>query len=225
MGGQACVLFGGSEFSRDTDIAILPERENINNLEAALAELKAEQIAVPQLSIEYLLKGHAVHFRCKHPDAMNMRVDIMSVLHNAPPFETLWERRTTIELDHGLAVDIVSLSDLVEIKKTQRDKDWSHIRRLVEANYQENREKSSPEHIRFWLTQARTPEILRLLASENPDLVNELKKQRKLLDLLPDGTNDELCAALIEEEKKEREADRVYWKPLLEELEEIRHKK
>jgi hypothetical protein len=225
MGGQACVLYGGSEFSRDTDIAILPDRENLNSLTAALAELKAEQIAVPQLSIEYLLKGHAIHFRCKHPDSMNMRIDIMSVLRNAPRFETLWERRTTMELSDGLMVDVVSLSDLVAIKKTQRDKDWSHIRRLIEANYFENKDNGSPGQVRFWLTEARTPEILRLLASKNPDLVSELKKQRLLLGLLPDCTEEELSSALIEEEEREREADRSYWRPLLEELERARHNK
>ena len=225
MGGQACVLYGGSEFSRDTDIALLPERENLDNLEAALAELNAEQIAVPKLSMEYLLKGHAVHFRCKHPDAMNMRIDVMSVLHNAPTFETLWEHRTTMELDDGLLVDLVSLLDLVKIKRTQRDKDWSHIRRLIEANYQEYHGKSSPDHVRFWLTHARTVEILRQLASENPKLISELKRQRKLLRLLPNGTDEELSAELIKEEKKEREADRAYWQPLLDELEEIRHSK
>jgi len=41
MGGQACVLYGGSEFSRDTDITILPDQENLNSLNIALANLKA----------------------------------------------------------------------------------------------------------------------------------------------------------------------------------------
>lgn len=225
MGGQACVVYGGSEFSRDTDIAISPDRKNLKSLDAALAELQAELIAVPQLSIEHLLKGHAIHFRCKHPDAMNMRIDIMSVLRNAPPFKTLWERRTTMELSDGLIVDVVSLPDLVAIKKTQRDKDWSHIRRLIEAHYLENKDKGSPEHVRFWLTEARTPEIIRFLASHYPDIVNELKKQRQLLGLLPGCTEEELSRALIEEEKREREADRFYWRPLLEELEKSRHNK
>jgi hypothetical protein len=47
MGGQACILYGGSEFSRDTDIAILPDQENLQKLEVALEKLKAESIAVP----------------------------------------------------------------------------------------------------------------------------------------------------------------------------------
>jgi hypothetical protein len=222
MGGQACVLYGGSEFSRDTDIALLPEQGNLNNLDMALLELKAENIAVPQLSLEYLLKGHAVHFRCKHPEAMNMRVDIMSVLHNASSFVTLWERRTTMELNDGLIVDVISLPDLVAIKKTQRDKDWSHIRRLIEANYVENRGKSTPEQVRFWLSEARTPEILRVLASENPVLIKELKKKRPLLELFPGCTEEELLRELTKEEIKGRDSDKSYWKPLIEELEEIR---
>ena len=223
MGGQACILYGGSEFSRDTDIAILPDLKNLAKLDAALAELQAELIAVPQLSIEHLLRGHAIHFRCKHPEAMNMRIDLMSVMRSAPSFETLWDRRTTMKLSDGLALDVISLPDLVAIKKTQRDKDWSHIRRLVEAHYLENRDHGSPEHLRFWLTEARTPEIIRLLASQHPDIVNELKKQRHLLGLLPGCTEEELRKALIEEEEGEREADRLYWRPLLEELEKGRH--
>ena len=38
MGGQACVLYGGAEFSRDTDIVILADAENLDRLSAALAE-------------------------------------------------------------------------------------------------------------------------------------------------------------------------------------------
>ena len=224
MGGQACILYGGSEFSRDTDIAILPEQENLQRLEAALEELKAEPIAVPQLSREFLLKGHAIHFRCRHSDAMNMRIDIMSVLRNAPSFEILWQRRTSMELSDGLIVDIVSLPDLVAIKKTQRDKDWFHIRRLIEADYLENSEKNSSENIRFWLTEARTPEIIRILASNNPEIVKELKNKRQLLGLLPNCSDEELSIALIKEEQFERETDKLYWLPLRKELEKVRHK-
>ena len=47
MGGQACVLYGGAEFSRDTDIVVLCNDENLRRLQAAVFELRAEQIAVP----------------------------------------------------------------------------------------------------------------------------------------------------------------------------------
>lgn len=223
IGGQACIVYGGSEFSRDTDLLILPDCANLNRLNNALDELNAEPIAIPQLSLEYLQKGHAVHFRCKHPDALDMRVDILSVLRNAPAFETLWTRRTTMELSDGLFADIVSLPDLISIKKTQRDKDWSHIRRLVEAHYMENRDGNKPENARFWLMEARTPEILRSVSSLNPEIRSELSDERFLLKLLPDCTDDELQTAITFEEQQSREADRNYWRPLLKELEELRH--
>ncbi len=47
MGGQACVFYGAAEFSRDCDIVILVNDENLGRLESALKELQAECIAVP----------------------------------------------------------------------------------------------------------------------------------------------------------------------------------
>ena len=32
MGGQACVFYGAAEFSRDTDLAILAEADNLDRL-------------------------------------------------------------------------------------------------------------------------------------------------------------------------------------------------
>jgi hypothetical protein len=80
MGGQACVLYGAAEFSRDTDVAVPAEAENLDRLQQALDELEAERIAVPPFAAEYLARGHAVHFRCRHPDAQGMWIDVMSVM-------------------------------------------------------------------------------------------------------------------------------------------------
>ena len=42
MGGQACVLYGAAEFSRDTDLLILADAANLARLEAALeGEIRA----------------------------------------------------------------------------------------------------------------------------------------------------------------------------------------
>ena len=37
MGGQACVLYGAAEFSRDLDLALLPDPTNLDRLQAALS--------------------------------------------------------------------------------------------------------------------------------------------------------------------------------------------
>ncbi len=68
MGGQACVLYGAAEFSRDVDFAILADPRNLNRLRLAVLELGAETIAVPRLEPVFLNRGHAVHFRCMDPE-------------------------------------------------------------------------------------------------------------------------------------------------------------
>ena len=69
MGGQACVLYGGAEFSRDTDLA---DAENLSRLQRALDDLQAAPIAVPPLEARYLEMGLAVHFRCQAAGVENM---------------------------------------------------------------------------------------------------------------------------------------------------------
>jgi hypothetical protein len=67
MGGQACVLYGAAEFSRDLDLALLPDPANLDRLEAALEELGAVVIAVPPMALKHLSEGLSVHFRCSQP--------------------------------------------------------------------------------------------------------------------------------------------------------------
>ena len=90
MGGQACVFYGAAEFSRDTDLLILADAANLARLEAALQDLQAQRIAVPPLTLDYLQRGHAVHFRCHHSEAADIRVDVMSRLRGVDEFEALW---------------------------------------------------------------------------------------------------------------------------------------
>ena len=78
IGGQACVFYGAVEFSLTTDFAILADAANLARLRKALAELRAEPIAVPPFELKYLKRGHAIRFRCQHPEALRMRVDVMS---------------------------------------------------------------------------------------------------------------------------------------------------
>ena len=97
MGGQACVFYGAMEFSRDVDLAILADSQNLERLQKALKELKAELAYVPPLSADALHRGHAVHFRCQAVGVENLRVDIMAKMRGVAPFQQLWERRTTLE--------------------------------------------------------------------------------------------------------------------------------
>ena len=223
MGGQACVLYGAAEFSRDTDLALLASDENIELLRVALRNLQARRVALPPFEQKFLHRGHAIHFRCYHPEALGMRVDIMSVMRGVDPFEHLWERRTTIMTDTGGSIEMVSLPDLVKAKKTQRDKDWPMIRRLIEADYA-SQENPSLQQVKFWMLESRTPKILFELSRRRPEHIESLKTMRPLLSLIQTGDRDGVELALDKEEKAEREADRRYWEPLRKELEELRRR-
>jgi hypothetical protein len=221
MGGQACVFYGAAEFSRDTDLAVLASPTNLARLKKSLKDLKAEVIAVPPFEAKYLRKGHAIHFRCNHAQALGMRVDVMTKMRGVAPFSRLWARRTTIDID-GSQIDLMGLPDLVQAKKTQRDKDWPMIRRLVEVNYFANRESPTKGHVRFWFLELRTPQLLIELAMHHP-IPAQLVQQRPLLNALKIEDESILTKLLIEEEQKIRDADRHYWKPLKKELENLRH--
>jgi hypothetical protein len=223
MGGQACVFYGGAEFSRDTDLAIVADAANCARLRRALDDLQAEVIAVPPLELKYLRRGHAIHFRCRHPEALRMRVDVMAKMRGVDVFPKLWKRRTTIDLPDGTRCDLLSLPDLVQAKKTQRDKDWPMIRRLVEAHYFQNHVRPNPRQIRFWLVELRTPQLLVEVAQRHIRLCRRLLSTRPLLAQAALGGLEELERALMAEESAERDRDRRYWLPLRAELEKLRH--
>jgi hypothetical protein len=220
MGGQACVFYGAAEFSRDTDFAVLADEDNLARIARAIEHLRGEVIAVPPFAPEYLLRGHTVHFRCHHPEADRMRVDVMAKMRGVAPFSQLWDRRTTLDAEDGSRYELLSLPDLVMAKKTQRDKDWPMIRRLVEADYAASDNPPSPAQVRFWLLEARTPALLMELGARFPAewaaQVDTRPLLRQPLDLV------QLDHLLEEEERLERAADREYWIPLNRELETMR---
>jgi len=223
MGGQACVLYGAAEFSRDVDLALLPDPANLDRLREALDDLKAEVIAVPPFRPEHLAEGLAVHFRCARPDVAGLRVDVMTRMRGVDPFADLWERRTSFEFGEEM-LDVLSLPDLIAAKKTQRDKDWPMIRRLVDVHYTTYREEPTPQRIDFWLRELRTPEFLVEVARAHSGALDRAASERFLLgwatrEGLESGA---LARALREEEEAERSADAAYWQPLRERLSRLR---
>jgi hypothetical protein len=207
------------------DFAILASPANLSQLRTALAELQAAVIAVPPFELKYLRRGHAIHFRCSAPEAAGLRIDVMTRMRGVDSFSRLWRRRITLQADDGTLYQLLSLPDLVQAKKTQRDKDWPMIRRLVEADYFQGRAHPHPSRLRFWFRELRTPELLIELAATHPEVCQKLVKLRPLLKFAAAGNEAALAESLYEEESVEREADRIYWKPLRAELEKLRHER
>ena len=222
MGGQACVFYGAAQVSKDVDFVLLAGPENYARLHTALEALQARRIAVPRFDPAVLARGHAVHFRCAAPGAEELRVDVMTRLRDLPDFATLWERRTVFQDEAGGEFHLLSVPDLVEAKKTQRNKDWPVIELLVAIHHRENSAAPSAEHIAFWLRDARTPELLTELATRFPEQTRALLPTRPLLANALRGEFDALRAALDAEVRAEQAKDRAYWEPLRRELEAFR---
>jgi hypothetical protein len=221
MGGQACIFYGAAEFSRDLDLLILADAENLPKLMHALEALSAEVISFPGLEERHLSRGHAVHLRCRREDVAGLRIDLMSLLRGVAGFEELWARRTTIEVA-GESIDLLAIADLVRAKKTQRDKDWPMIRRLVEQSYFEHAENVTEDLARFWLRELRTPELLIQVSRAYPDLARAEAILRPAVQTALTANLSDVSEALEIEEREERRKDRDYWAPLKQELEELR---
>ena len=121
-----------------------------------------------------------------------------------------------------MCLEVMSLPDLVKAKRTQRDKDWLMIRRLIEAHYAKNQENPTTEQVRFWLQESCTASMLLALSQRYPEQGAAGAGTRPLLSLALSHDESGLVAALQAEEKQERDKDRTYWMPLRKELEEDR---
>jgi len=216
MGGQACILYGAAKFSRGTDIAVLGEPENLERLQGALADLQAHVVAVPPFEARHLERGHAVHFECGAASAApGMRVDVMATMRNVPPFAECWARRSTYELGDLGAVEVLGLEDLVNCKKTRRDKDWPMIRRLVERHYLDPALEPTAERFKFWLRELRTPVLLAecvARAGGGPAEIEAVLRvaaaEREAIARAVAGHSEgEIASALATEERLERAAD------------------
>ncbi len=138
----------------------------------------------------------------------------MSILRGGAPFDDLWARRTTIESD-GVEIDMLSIEDLIRAKKTQQDKDWPMVRRLVERTWIAG--QGSPQ---FWLTKLRSADLLLDAVTRYRDDALVIAARRPALAAALLGEIAEIARCLEEEERRERQLDREYWKPLRAEMED-----
>ena len=147
-----------------------------------------------------------------------MRLDVMAKMRGVDAFPKLWKRRTAIELPDGTRCDLLSLPDLVQAKKTQRDKDWPMIRRLVEADLADRSRPPLPARVAFWLRECRTPDLLRTLVRRYPVAAAKVARERPAVRAALRSDVARIEQELHREQARERALDRRYWAPLRREL-------
>lgn len=136
ISGQASVLYGAATFSEDIDIWVAPERRNLERLLRALAACRGRvHKLTPPLRLPYLRAGHGFHFKLPtHP--LPTYLDVMGTPPRVGSFEESRRRARSMASDWG-TLPVVSIEDLVSLKKTRRLSDYEVIANLVRARLAE----------------------------------------------------------------------------------------
>jgi len=96
------------------------------------------------------------------------------------------------------------------------------IELLVTIHYREHANAATDDRVDFWLSEARTPELLVELCRRFPTQAAGLTAHRPLIRLAHERSLDDLRTALDAEVRAEQARDRDYWEPLRREIEQFR---
>ncbi len=222
MGGQACILHGAGEFSRDIDVVVAAQPASFDRLTAALAALRAEPRYVPPLRLDLLERGHIAHLMCHPADTGEIRLDIATRPPRIPDPARLWERAVWLRTPDGEELRVLSLPDLIATKKTARDKDWAVVGALIDADMIRYPDPA-PDRFRLWMSEARDADVLLALCTYEPAVALAVAGTRAAVAAALAGDRDQVEMELAHEQIRGKAADRAYWAPLLSELEQMRH--
>ena len=130
VGGLAVNAWGYLRATRDVDLVPDPAPENLEKLEAVLAELDGKVEVDGRL-----LEGSAIGTFLRTGDRTLVlteigRVDILQGLPQVPPFSALEVGATTVDMD-GLLVRVCGLEDLLAMKRaSSRRRDLDDLEAL-----------------------------------------------------------------------------------------------
>jgi hypothetical protein len=224
ISGQATVLYGAAAFSEDIDLWIDPTHENVACFARVLQNLNATYYKLsPVLSVDYLRRGHGLHFIL--PDQPEVYLDIMGRPPRVSAYKESVKSRVVIDTAWG-KISTVGVRDLICLKMTQRLGDYPIIGRLVINDIAAN---PSPSEVdcRWAIDHIYTLE----------DFDELIKSQPAVKQYLPAGTPahayaiqdhpaSEVCDALegelLNKMQLARQQDRLYWRPIIEELKDLR---
>lgn len=230
VSGQATILYGAANFSEDVDLWVEGSAENLNRLLDALRLSQASYYKLtPPLTAEFARRHHGFHFTLPSPeDASTVYLDVMCRPPRVGMFAEALQRSTTFDTQWG-TLRTIGIVDLVELKKTQRPRDYPVISRLVLARLRELGEGVTAE-ARKWAVENTysLAEYKRLVVdfpSIDPALPSLLAGPAE--DLRADrglnaATEDALEEYFDEKIAPLRRADRHFWRDVIEELRQLR---
>lgn len=232
ISGQATVLYGAATFSEDLDIWLYPQGANLQRFIKALRKLHARYYKLtPPLTLPYLRKGHGFHFTLPTKGGTDWYLDVMGIPPRSPTFNVAWRRSVRMKTPWGM-VPVVSVPDLVELKKTQRLEDYAVISRLVVAMMNRSGLKPNRRLARWAVQNIFSPALLNELIQQQPWVAaiagRGMAGIRTFGSKIVKGEKPgQILERRIEREMMQRmtacqAADRRYWRRIIAELKSLR---
>lgn len=233
VSGQATILYGAATFSEDVDLWVESSAANLKRLEGALRASGARYYKLtPPLTSSYALAHHGFHFTLPMQDGSVAYLDVMGSPPRVDAFDTAAARARCFETEWG-PLPTVSIPDLVELKKTQRPRDYPIISRLVLALLAEHPTTPDEQTLRWSVGNVFTLSEFRELARAHPEAERVLGPGSvgaraiaafgRSEQLEPD-LEDELEAWFDARMAPLRRADRRFWRTVIDELRGLRER-
>jgi hypothetical protein len=135
ISGQASILYGAATFSEDIDIWVRPSPQNLARMLRALASCRARFYKLtPPVTVRFARAGHGFHFAV--PGRIPTYLDVMGRPPRVGSFDAAARRARWVSTAWG-RLPVVSIEDLVALKKTRRLADYDVITNLVQARLRE----------------------------------------------------------------------------------------
>ncbi len=184
--GQAVVLHRLAIMSKDGDWILREDQETLDHVLDTLAARGAHYRFGAPLDLRWLAHGWSVHFEFQE-DGLRIRTDFFT----RPPrldeaaLANIWQQA------EQSALPVVGIPELIRMKQTDRERDYAVIGELA------RRLEDPAEQLRY----ARSARDLLRLAEAHPDLVEQLRPERPVLEHIAEG-RDALEAALDAERRR-----------------------
>jgi hypothetical protein len=232
ISGQATILYGAATFSEDVDVWVNPTQENMGRFQRALSASRARYYRLtPPFTADFASRHHGFHFVLPDPDSgSDVYLDVMGCPPRVGSFTDAKQRARDFDTRWG-CLHTVGVTDLVEIKKTQRARDYPIISRLA-LRYLEDRGAectdldlrwaldnifSRAEFEHFVLGYSGADRI-----ASGSDVACRAAEQIHTRGQLDPLLEDELEAWFDDRIAILRRNDRRFWRPVIDELRALR---
>ncbi len=232
VSGQATILYGAATFSEDVDLWVDPDAQNLDRLRAGLHASKARYYKLtPPLELEFAERHHGFHFLVPDDSGADWFLDVMACPPRVGAFKEACSRARTFDTEWG-SLPTVGIPDLIELKKTQRPRDYPIVTKLALSEIAQQTRPLDQAGTAWALDNVFTLAGLRTVVRDYDELAVVLQARA---DAVGDAARTWGAGAELSLEQEEnldawfefkmaplRRADRVFWRPVIDELRILR---